>query len=58
MEKRKSVRLMSSLMDLKLHLTNKVSDPKPVEPKHEHMPLRTNKKIMTIKGPFEDSTIY
>lgn len=57
-EKRKSVRLMSSLMDLKLAGLGKPNEGLVAESKLPHGRPRTNKKIMTIKGPAEDTTIY
>mgnify|MGYP000845368909 CR=1 FL=1 len=57
-EKRKSVRLMSSLMDLKLVGSGKPNEGLPLESKLLMGRLRTHKKILTIKGPIEDTTIY
>jgi len=57
-ERRKSVRLMSSLMDLKLLDATKTTESSSVENKLPQGRPRNNKKIMAIKGLAEDTIIH
>jgi len=57
-EKRKSVRLMSSLVDLKIIGATKTTENSCLESKLPQGRPRNNKKIMAIKGLAEDTTIY